>query len=167
VITSILDSRVSFAHIHEAMGETARDDGTPPPVQPQTGRRPRPPLPAAPSSSNTQSFMPQRSRPQLVRRVNTSQGNRFGGRDQSIASHGGLRDRTNSDGSQGGINRSEQILGAGAHAPVTTDIRLLLASLDKQPVEDEAETVSSIFFTVTICWNRHYSSLSVIFGCAT
>jgi hypothetical protein len=121
------------------MGETARDDGTPPRVQAQTGRWPRPPLPA-PSSSTTPSSMPQRSRPQLVRRVNTSQGSRFGGPDQSNASRGGLRGRTNSDGSQRGM-WTEKIQGAGAPPPVTMDIRLLLASLDKQAVEDEAETV--------------------------
>ena len=125
------------------MGETARDEGTPPLVQAQPGRRPRPPLSAPRSSSSAvPSSMPQRSRPQLVRRVNTSQGSTFGGPDQTNASKGGLRGRTNSDGiSQRGL-WSEQIQGAYAPPPVTTDIRLLLASLDKQAVEDEAETVS-------------------------
>ena len=106
--------------------------------RPPAGSMPRPPLPA-PSSSNYPSSMPQR-RPQLVRRVNTSQGRIHSGRDLSNASDGSARDRCNSDGKQGDM-RYERIQSVGTHPSVATDTRLLLASLDKQAVEDEAEAV--------------------------
>ena len=139
------------------MGETSTNAGTPPQPKPPMGPRRPPgsaprPLIQAPSPSNPPSSMPPR-RPQLLRRVNTSQGRRLVGRDPTNASDGDVRDRANSDGSQGGM-RSEQIQSGNAHQPAATDFSLLLASLDKQAVEDEAEsvrTISHTFIHTSLC----------------
>ena len=126
------------------MGETTTNAGTPPQPKPPMGPRRPPGSSQAPSPSNLPSSMPPR-RPQLLRRVNTSQGRRLVGRDPTNASDGGVRDRANSDGSQGGM-RSEQFQSGNAQ-PAATDFSLLLASLDKQAVEDEAESVRNISHT--------------------
>ena len=134
------------------MGETTTNAGTPPQPKPPMGPRRPPGSTQAPSPSNLPSSMPPR-KPQLLRRVNTSQGRRLVGRDPTNASDGGVRDRANSDGSQGGM-RSEQIQSGNAHQRAATDFGLLLASLDKQAVEDEAEsvrTISHTFIHTSLC----------------